>query len=220
MGAYLHGSLTTGDFVPGRSDIDLLLIVASELADGELRALQDVSTAVMSEQTSRVDLRVVTQATAASPTRTPVVELYVGYRPGSATDVMTRAVEPDLLVELSTVRQSGMALVGPEPRSVIVEPGADWIREYGEGVLAAWERLTDDARNAELMVLTACRIWHFAIEQRQCSKTEAGRWALLRDGCLVAVRQAIAQRRSGDTVIDPSAIARLLGVVRAEIRAQ
>lgn len=218
VAAFVHGSLTTDDFVAGRSDIDLLLIVDRELADYQLDRLRDVSTTVMSEQSSRVDLRVVTQATATAPTRMPLIELYVGYRPGAAPEVITRAAEPDLVVEFSVVRQSGMALVGPEPQSVITEPGADWILEHSDGVLAAWEQLTDDASHAELMVLTACRIWRFAIERQHCSKTEAGRWALARDPSLKAVSQALAQRFSNDTrMVEPHEIARLLAVVRSDI---
>ena len=219
VAAFVHGSLTTDDFVPGRSDIDLLVIVDCELVDSQLECLRDVSTTVMSEQSSRVDLRVVTQETASSPARTPMIELYVGYRPGADPEVLTRAAERDLLVEFSVVRQSGMALIGPRPQSVIAEPRTDWMLEHSDGVLAAWEQLTDDARHAELMVLTTCRIWRFAIERQHCSKTEAGRWALARDPSLVAVSQALAQRLSGDTkAINPRAIARLLAVVRADFR--
>lgn len=219
VAAFVHGSLTTDDFVAGRSDIDLLVIVDRELVDWQLDRLREVSTAVMSEQSSRVDLRVVTQETATAPTRMPMIELYVGYRPEAAPEVMTRAAEPDLLVEFSVVRQSGMALIGPEPQSVIAEPRAEWIFEHSDRVLAEWEQLTDDARHAELMVLTTCRIWRFAIERRHCSKREAGRWALARGPSLAAIGQALAQRHSGDTsVIDPHEIARLLAVVRADIR--
>jgi hypothetical protein len=219
VAAFVHGSLTTDDFIPGRSDIDLLVVVDGELPDSHRDRLRDVSTASMSEQSSRVDLRVVTQETASSPARAPFVELYVGYRPGTDPEVMTRTAEPDLLVEFSVIRHSGMALIGPEPRMVITEPRAEWMLEHSDGVLAAWEQLTEDVRHAELMVLTTCRIWRFAIDRQHCSKTEAGRWALARDPSLKAVDQALAQRHSGGTgMIDPHEIARLLAVVRADIR--
>jgi hypothetical protein len=41
--------------------------------------------------------------------------------------------------------------------------------------------LTDDAENAAFMVLTACRIWRFALESVHCSKAQAAQWALDRD---------------------------------------
>jgi hypothetical protein len=83
-----------------------------------------------------------------------------------------------------------------------------------------WQGLTDDDAHAELMVLTTCRVWHLATEGRFCSKAEAGRWALERDVTLRAVEGALF-RRDGDaaSAIEPTEIARLLGLVRAEIAA-
>jgi len=48
------------------------------------------------------------------------------------------------------------------------------------------------------MVLTACRMWRFAVDGVHCSKSEAARWALARDPSLVAIEQALRQRR-GDS---------------------
>jgi Aminoglycoside adenylyltransferase, C-terminal domain len=64
-------------------------------------------------------------------------------------------------------------------------------------------------------VLTACRVWRFADEGRDCSKTEAAEWALARDPTLEVVRGALG-RRHGDTaaVIDAKEVAELLGLVR------
>jgi hypothetical protein len=82
----------------------------------------------------------------------------------------------------------------------------------------AWERLTDDAAHAELMVLTTCRIWQFNAERVHSSKSDAGRWALARDPSLIAVEEALRQR-----AIDPEApigedgIRRLIAIVRREI---
>jgi hypothetical protein len=39
-GLYLYGSLTTGDYSPARSDIDLIAVPARELADADLAALR------------------------------------------------------------------------------------------------------------------------------------------------------------------------------------
>ncbi|GID97555.1 aminoglycoside adenylyltransferase domain-containing protein [Amorphoplanes digitatis] len=66
------------------------------------------------------------------------------------------------------------------------------------------------------MVLTACRIWHFAVENAHCSKAQAARWALGRRHRLTAVRQAIEQyERDPATVVDEHAIAELLDHVLA-----
>jgi predicted nucleotidyltransferase len=38
-GVILHGSLTLDDYVPGRSDVDLLAVVQDPLTDAQLAAL-------------------------------------------------------------------------------------------------------------------------------------------------------------------------------------
>jgi aminoglycoside adenylyltransferase-like protein len=71
---------------------------------------------------------------------------------------------------------------------------------------------------ADLMVLTACRVWRFTEQGRHSSKTAAGEWALRRDLTLQVVGDAL-RRRHGDPAarIDPAQVARLLAVVRARV---
>jgi predicted nucleotidyltransferase len=40
-GVVLHGSLTLGDYLPGRSDVDLLVVVDEPLTDARLAALTE-----------------------------------------------------------------------------------------------------------------------------------------------------------------------------------
>ena len=95
----LHGSLTLDDFVPGRSDVDLLVVVEEPLSDEQFAALRDAVNRLCPEASSRVDLRVVTRATAWSPARDPVMEAAFTLRPGKAAAVETRIVEPDRVVD-------------------------------------------------------------------------------------------------------------------------
>jgi hypothetical protein len=95
--------------------------------------------------------------------------------------------ERDLVAELSMVRAVGRSLVGPDPTAVVAAMPAEWVVAYGAEVLERWQQLTDDAEHAALMVLTACRIWRFAVERVHCSKTEAAHWALLQEPALPAV---------------------------------
>jgi predicted nucleotidyltransferase len=210
----LHGSLTLDDFMPGRSDIDLLVVVDGHLGNAQLAALRDVV-----DVPSRVDLRVITRTSAASPARAPVMEAAFTLRPGKAPAVETRIAEPDLLVELSIARAHGRSIVGSAPEAVIGPVPDDWLIEIGDRQLAAWEDPTDDADHAVLMVLTACRIWRFATERIHCSKTAAGRWALERDPSLGAVEEALRQRTSEPAApIGEEDVARLLALVRDELR--
>jgi predicted nucleotidyltransferase len=214
----LHGSLTLDDYTPGRSDIDLLVVVGEPLSGDQVAALCDAVDRVRRHSPSRVDLRVVTRASAASPARVPVMEAAFTLRPGKAPEVESRIAQPDLLVEFSLARAHGRSIVGGAPEAVIGCVAEPWLLEVGDRQLAAWEELTDDADHAELMVLTACRIWRFATERTHCSKTAAGRWALDRDPSLSVVEEALRQRTTdAATTIRAEGIARLLALVRQEL---
>jgi predicted nucleotidyltransferase len=221
LAVILHGSLTLGDFTPGRSDIDLLVIVATPLSDDRVAALRDAVDQVREAAPSRVDLRVVTRATTRSPTLAPLLEASLTVRPGRGLEVETRIAEPDLIVEFAIARAHGSSIVGHAPADVIDAVVAECVLEVADRQLAAWQRLTDDADHAELMVLTACRIWCFAIEREFCSKAAAGRWALERQPSLRVVEQALRQR-TGDrgATIAADGIGQLLGLVREQLRVQ
>ena len=114
-------------------------------------------------------------------------------------------------------RAGGRALSGAAPRETIASVPADWIVDRGRYWLETWRSLTDDAENATFMVLTACRIYRFAIEHVHCSKAQAARWALGRNPSLTAVREAVHQYehdRAG--MVDEQHIADLLDTVLEE----
>jgi Domain of unknown function (DUF4111)/Nucleotidyltransferase domain len=214
----LHGSLTLDAFMPGRSDIDLLVVVGDPLDGEQLTALRDTVDQLAGDAPCRVDIRVVTRATAGSPTPAPTMEAAFTLRPGKAPEVETGIPEPDLVAEFSIARAHGRSIVGHAPEAVIGAVPEDWLIEIGDRQLAAWQDLTDDADHAELMVLTACRIWRFATERVHCSKTAAGRWALERDLSLGAVEEALRQRtRDPAATIGEEGIAHLLALVRQEL---
>jgi hypothetical protein len=205
----LHGSLTLGDYRSDRSDIDLLAIVARSLSDSELESLTHAVAAEQANTRCRVDLRVVTETIAASPVQAPPLELYVRLRPRRSPEVVARELEePDLLVELSICRDHGRTLRGASPRQAIGPVPHQWVVRASDAQFARWESFTDDAPYAELMVLTACRIWRFSEERTHCSKSEAGLWALARDPSLQAVRDALRLRAGESVQVAPAEIGR------------
>ncbi len=215
----LHGSLVLGDFMPGRSDIDVLVVVERPLNDGGLKVVRAAVVARRENAPGGIDVRVVTRAAAASPTQEPAMELYVGLHGDEEPEILTRVIERDLVAELSMARADGQSLFGAEPSLVVGEVPDEWVVAYGDRSLAHWERLTGDAKHAELMVLTTCRIWRFTLEGVHSSKSTAGRWALARDPSLTAVEDALRLRAGElDAVVESSDIAALIARVRSEIR--
>jgi predicted nucleotidyltransferase len=213
----LHGSLTQGDYLPGRSDIDLLAVVNAPITDTQRAALARAIGHERPRAAIRVDLRVVTREAAGAPTPRPPMEAHLtirrpqprlgidGHHPG----------ERDLVVELSVCRAHGRSLLGAPPSELIGDVPDAWVLEVGDAQLADWQAIGDDPPYAQLTVLTACRIWRFAEERCHSSKDAAGHWALRRDPTLTVVRDALHQRRSDPThPIDATQVHDLLTVVR------
>lgn len=77
----LHGSLTLDDYVPGRSDVDLLLVVDPP-SDARLAALAEAMASRRAPPPGPVDLRLVIRQVAASPTPATPLEAYLRLTPG------------------------------------------------------------------------------------------------------------------------------------------
>jgi hypothetical protein len=197
LAVILHGSLVTGDFVPGRSDVDLLFVVERALTDDQTGRLLDALRRA-NNRGLPLDLRVVTRAVAASPTMSPPMEFYLGRHPGEPDEIEIRSTgEPDLVVEFWVARRHGRSLSGREPHEIIGPVPDAWVLGYGLRLLDRWADLTDDDANAELMVLTACRIWRFAAVGEIASKSAAARWAFGQVPTLSAIPAAL-RRRAGE----------------------
>jgi hypothetical protein len=214
VAAILHGSLTGDDFQPARSDLDLLLVVERSLTPIEADALVEVARAADLGPAGGLDLLVVSRRTAENPADFPCRELLVGRWPGPSEDLEIEARDvhvPDLWPELSEARAHGRSLLGPEPQELIGQVSRDLVLTNGVGWIRRWLGLIEDAKNASLMVLTACRVWHFEVTGEHASKTYAGQWALERDPSLTAVAQALSTRVAPDaSTIPPHEVERVL----------
>lgn len=218
LAVLLHGSLVMSDFSPS-SDVDILVIVERRLGSSAVRRLQELVLRRQERARLAVDLRVVTKAAAACPSKAPAMEFSVRARAPRSPDISVHVHERDLLAEFSVAQSVGQSLLGPEPAMLIGVVPDTWLVEYGDQQLAHWQQLTNDETRAELMVLTACRVWRYAVEQVHCSKGDAGRWALVRDPSLDAIEAALRRRRGdADIRIESSDVAAVLSRVRAELK--
>lgn len=222
VSAILHGSLTTDDFRPGESDLDLLLVVERGLTAAQSDGLVEAVRAADLGPAAGIDLLVVTRRTAALPADSPARELMVGYRPAAGEwDVEGRDDHvPDVWPELSEARAHGLALRGAETRDVLGEVPRDRVRDNGTHWLRTWLGLTDDEGNAVYMVLTACRMWRFEVTGEHTSKTAAARWALEQDPSLRGVELALSARAgAGAPHITPQQVEEVLLRVLREVEA-
>ncbi len=158
------GSLALGDYQPGKSDVDLL-VLSDAPTDGLVEAVEQA----WGQEPGEFDLRVVRYAVAARPRRRPHLALGISDY-GDRFEVKLDTEEADLVVEFSVCRQLGRSdVIGPVPD--------EWVDEVGAAVLSRWKAIGDYAPDRELMALTACRIWRFREERVHCSKPAAAQWA-------------------------------------------
>jgi predicted nucleotidyltransferase len=216
----LYGSLVAGDFIPSTSDIDLLVVVDAPLTASDVTALEEVVRATDLATASGMDLHVVTSAVASDPATSAALALHIGRYDNSSLVQVEHDVadEPDLLPELSLARATAQRLLGEDPRDVLGAVPPERVRERGRYWLTTWQSRTDDDSSAALMVLTACRIWRFAVEEVHSSKVQAGRWALTRSPSLTAVTQALRRHTTDPTApIDEPGINDVLAAVLNDI---
>jgi streptomycin 3"-adenylyltransferase len=215
----LHGSLVSGDFVANKSDIDLLVVVQRPLADEQKRILESAVTSLARDLS--LDYRVVTANVALNPPRLPMLDFYVGVHPGVPDGVEVEHApirEPDLLFEFAICREEGRSLVGRAPTRLIGPVPNDWLLDVGDAYLKRWQEIDYDDRDAELMVLTACRLWYRCVEGHHCTKSEAAIWATRQDPDLLAPGSALERRTTDARHPIPEAdVKRLLAKVREVI---
>ena len=225
VGVILHGSLTMGDFDAERSDIDLLVVVSDPVNPTVRAGLKNLVTRAAGEHRIRLDYRVVTADVARQPTLSPMVDLYVGVHSEdpSRVEFIDSEPESDLVIEFSICREHGRSLVGPKPSDLIGTVQPDWVLSVGDAYLERWQRIGYDPPNADLTVLTACRLWHFAATGSHTTKLHAAEWVAARadSAPTQAARTALA-RREGRSAheFNPTDTVALLEVVRAVIARQ
>jgi hypothetical protein len=223
LGVILHGSLASGDFVPGQSDIDILVVVHVPVPDAQQQRLSARVVAIARRRRAWIDLRVVTAEEAGHPQRPPALELSVGAHPSLPTgvEVVQGPVdEPDLLFEFAICREGGRALVGPDPATLIGPVPNAWLLEVGDAYLQRWQEIDYDEHVGDLMVFTACRLWYRSAVGGHCSKSDAARWVMGEAPELAAPKRALDRRAMRVAALPERDVMALLARVRSVLAAR
>src|SRR6266403_648806 len=184
VGVYLDGSLAIGDFSEHSSDIDVLVVTEDALSDEVVAALGTMHARL---------------ATGASKWAR---ELEVSYIPRRALrrfnpdnnchpliqrgsdQLLTEEHDRGWVIHRQVIREHGVALDGPEPRTLIDTVDAGDLRDAVVSLLHGWwtptstcRRWLDNPFYRSYAVLTICRMRYTLQYGVVVSKPSAARWA-------------------------------------------
>jgi hypothetical protein len=183
IGMYLHGSLATGDFDPDRSDIDFLVVIREQLSPEMVLALNE-----MHAQIAASNLKWSTNYEGSYIPKHAIRR----YDPAHSLHMVIRVEgsfgmdehRSDWVIQRHIIRERGIVLVGPSPKTLIDPVSPDELRLAALQLLEEWwlPQLDDqfrlrDSEYQAYAILTMCRAL-FTIESGKIvSKPEAAQWA-------------------------------------------
>jgi hypothetical protein len=176
---YLYCSLVAGDFDKKSSDIDLLVVITSNL-DGEVLGRLGQMHARLAEGHPAWDDRIEVAYAPAPALRRFKTEAGNIAIVSPGEPFHTKAAGKDWLLNWYTVREIGVALLRPSPRTLIPEISkaefVEVVREQAE----AWRGWVYEMRHPggqAYAVLTTCRALYTHTHGEQASKRTAALWA-------------------------------------------
>ena len=186
LGMYLYGSLALGDFDPYSSDIDFIVVTKDEMADELYTSLVEMHEqfeAGGSPWAARIEAAYIPQAALQHSAATQAVYPQVE----KGTKLFKAPLEPGWAFQLYSLRERGVVLSGPEPRTICapVDPGSmrraaaaiaeDWQKRAGQE--ADWLKWVRRREAQSFVVLTLCRMLYSLESGDVASKPAAARWA-------------------------------------------
>jgi hypothetical protein len=179
IGSYLFGSVVTGDFEPGISDVDTIAVVRSDLTATQLTTLERLHRDIAEEMPRWEDrVEVVYLSSQALTTFRTASSAAARISPGEPFHIIE--VDHRWLIDWYQLREVGVALCGPPAASLVPVISHD---EYVEAVrqhMLAWPDWADGlvTRGAQAYaILTMCRGLRTWRTGEHVSKREAARWA-------------------------------------------
>jgi hypothetical protein len=200
VGTYLHGSAVLGGFVPGRSDTDVLVVVADDVDRTALTPAVDELSVNGGCRGTGIELSIVT-ADAARRSSEPWPFLVHVVTGTAAPRVVWGSELPgdrDLLMHTAVVRAAGRAISGPPPEQTFgpVDRAAVLaylVDELHEAVECATSTYT---------TLNACRAYRFLVTGDLVSKLDGAAWARRQPSAapfVPAIDAAVAHQRDGSS---------------------
>jgi hypothetical protein len=184
VGVYLDGSLATGDFSEHSSDIDVLVVTEDVLSDEIVAALGTMH-ARLATGTSKWarELEVSYIPRRALRRFDPDNNVHPSIQRGS-NQLLTEEHDRAWVIHRHVVREQGVALAGPDPRTLIDPIDAGDLRAAVMSLLQGWwapaptcRRWLNNPFYRSYAVLTMCRMRYTLQYGVVVAKPNAARWA-------------------------------------------
>jgi predicted nucleotidyltransferase len=184
VGLYLDGSLACGDF-DAASDIDFLAVTEEEATEEEFSRLQAMHKRIAADTPRRgAELEGSYISRAAVRRYDPALAIHPNLERGKKAQLKMVRHDEDWRIHYHVVRERGMPLCGPDPKTLIDPVSPDDLRTAMLATLEKWWRpmLSDPAPlrrrgYQSYAVLTMCRICYTFSTGKVASKSDAALWA-------------------------------------------
>lgn len=183
VGMYLYGSLSSGDFDPETSDIDFLVVTSDWLSDetiAKLEAMHNQTWATSLKRAGKLEGAYVPKELIRrhDPTANPCPTINEG-------KFYLDRLGSDWIIQRHVVRECGVVIEGPDPKTLIDFVSPDDLRGAVTGILHEWwfPMLEDpswlrahDRGYHSYAILSMCRVLHALEHGIIVSKPVAARW--------------------------------------------
>ena len=179
IGIYLFGSGSYGGYNPGKSDLDIQVVVKKSLCITERKKLVNLISHKNLPCPAR-KLEFVCYPLSAVKPVLRILQFDINYNTG-ALEKEHVCFNPDdepshwFLLDIAIGRELGHSLLGPVPGKVFGEVPKKWILEAMLDCIVWYEQ--NEPTSVDI-ILNACRCWKFSKTSRMCSKKEGLFWAI------------------------------------------
>lgn len=201
VGVYLHGSAVLGDFVPERSDVDVVAVSDGPLTDDERDAVgEKLSSESLPCPARELELHVVDRSSLEGLGESPRFELHIATNPGRVVSGRGHGGDPDLVMHYAVVRQCGATLAGPPAPEIFPTVSRQRLVQAFAGEL----RWALEHASPAYQVLNACRAWRFLEENVLTSKLAGASWGRERVEDTALIDVAVRNRRGKSDTQPPA----------------
>jgi predicted nucleotidyltransferase len=182
IGAYLQGSFAVGDF-DIYSDVDFLILLNQDIPDDQFPPLRALHADIFKLDCAWAQHLEGSYIPRAALVRLPPPPRKFLYLDHGSTELI-RSAHDDSLVVYWSLRERGITLIGPEPRSLVAPVPADALRQEVFDTMHTWReqllRNPDEMDNRfyqPFAVLSYCRMLHTLESGTVRSKRAGAMWA-------------------------------------------